>query len=400
MDKYWIGAGAGLLGLLLSQPAYGLGDQERGAAEGGEETSLLVPQAPLLSEIEQPYATVDAWLTAQAESAIAITDIQLNPTATGVDIILSTQGQVAPTTSTLGNALIVEIPNAVLTSDRFERAEPAEGIALITAENLPDNRVRIAITGNDAPPAVAVRSGLQSLVVGITPGIAAADISDEEAINIVVTAQKTPEDSQDVPISLTVIPQQTLEDAQINDLTGISRNTPNFSFFPTNAGGSDFSYYSIRGLNNFNFLVSQDSVGYYIDDVPFDFGAFLDVGLLDLERVEVLRGPQSTLYGRSSPAGVVNIISRAPTNVSEFRVAGSYGNYNFRDAQLSYSNALIPDQLSFRLAGAYRARDGVFQNQTLERSVGQQEQLLGRAQLLWTPSEEWSVSFNTYVSDA
>ncbi|NJL87503.1 MAG: TonB-dependent receptor [Leptolyngbyaceae cyanobacterium SM1_1_3] len=400
MIKYWIGMGAaGLFGLLLSQPANALDSQENSEV-GGDETSLLITQPPVLSEVEQPHTTVNEWLEAQAEGAIAITNIQLNTTETGVDIILETQRQVAPTTSTLGNALIVEIPNAVLTIERFEQAEPAAGIALITAENLPENRVRIAITGADAAPAVAVRSDLQSLIVGITPGIAAADVSDEEPISIVVTAQKTPEDPLDVPLSLTVIPQQTLEDAQINDLTGISRNTPNFSFFPTNAGGSDFSYYSIRGLNNFNFLVSQDSVGYYIDDVPFDFGAFLDLGLLDLERVEVLRGPQSTLYGRSSPAGVVNIISRAPTNVSEFRAAGSYGNYNFRDVQLSYSDALIPDQLAFRLAGAYRARDGVFQNQTLDRSVGQREQLLGRAQLLWTPSEEWNVSFNTYVNDA
>jgi outer membrane receptor protein involved in Fe transport len=206
----------------------------------------------------------------------------------------------------------------------------------------------------------------------------AQDEAGEEE-EIVVTAQKRPELSQNVPISLTVIPRQTLEDAQIDSFQKIANNTPNFSFFPTNAGGSDFSYYSIRGLNNFNFLVSQDSVGYYIDDVPFDFGAFLDLGLLDLERVEVLRGPQSTLYGRSSPAGVVNIISRPPTNTSEFRIAGGYGNYNLWEGQLSYSDAIIPDQLSFRLAGAYRARDGVFENATLNRSVGEREQILGRA---------------------
>ncbi|NEP55462.1 MAG: TonB-dependent receptor, partial [Symploca sp. SIO2G7] len=154
-----------------------------------------------------------------------------------------------------------------------------------------------------------------------------------------------------------------------------------------------------RGLNSFNFRVSQGSVGYYVDDVPLDYGGFLDLGLLDLEQVEVLRGPQSTLYGRSSPAGVVNITSRPPTNVSELRIAGGYGNYNFREAQLSYSNAIIPDQLAFRLAGAYRARDGVFDNETLNRTVGEQEKLLGRAQLLWTPSPEWSVSFNTYFND-
>ena len=124
MSKYWIGMGAaGLLGLLLSQSAYALDSQET-SEEGVDETSLLITEPTALSEVEQPYATVDEWLEAQTESAIAITNIQLNATETGVEIILETQGQVAPTTSTLGNALIVEIPNAVLTTERFEQVEP------------------------------------------------------------------------------------------------------------------------------------------------------------------------------------------------------------------------------------------------------------------------------------
>ncbi|MBE9014155.1 TonB-dependent receptor, partial [Pseudanabaenaceae cyanobacterium LEGE 13415] len=132
-------------------------------------------------------------------------------------------------------------------------------------------------------------------------------------------------------------------------------------------------------------------------DVPFDYGGFLDLGLLDLERVEVLRGPQSTLYGRSSPAGVVNIISRAPTNTPEVRIQGGYGSYNFREAQLTLSDAIVPNQLAFRLSGAYRAQDGFFRNAFLDRTVGDRNQLLGRAQLLWTPSKEWNISFNSYV---
>jgi iron complex outermembrane receptor protein len=71
-----------------------------------------------------------------------------------------------------------------------------------------------------------VRSELQSLTVGITPGIAAADVSDEDAINIVVTAEKTPEDPLDVPISLTVLTEDELEDAQINSIRDVAANTP------------------------------------------------------------------------------------------------------------------------------------------------------------------------------
>jgi len=360
-------------------------------------------QIPRLNEIERPATTIQEWLSQSptpvpdSPSPIQITGVQLNSTADGIDIILDTAvGEALDGfTFTEGNSLIVDIPNAQLQlpeGEEFSQENPVEGITSINVTNATSDSVRVTVTGTTGVPAGAVVASDRGLILSLTQQL-------EEEIEIVVTAQKRPEPAQEVPISLTVIPQETLEDAQIDSLQEIANNTPNFSFFPTNAGGSEFSYYSIRGLNNFNFLVSQDSVGYYVDDVPVDYGGFLDLGLLDLEQVEVLRGPQSTLYGRSSPAGVVNITSRPPTNVSELRIAGGYGNYDFREAQLSYSNAIIPDKLAFRVAGAYRARDGVFDNETLNRTVGEREKLLGRAQLLWTPSEEWSVSFNTYVND-
>lgn len=327
---------------------------------------------------------------------VPVIGVTLNSTPDGLEIVLETRGGeiLQGTTLIQGNSLITTIPNAQLQladGQTFQQDNPAPGIAAATVTTVDASTLQITVIGMDGAPEGTILPSPSGLVLSVLP------LDPEE--EVVVTAQKRPEPAQNVPISLTVIPRETLEDAQIDSFQEIANNTPNFRFFPTNAGGSDFSYYSIRGLNNFNFLVSQDSVGYYIDDVPFDFGAFLDVGLLDLERVEVLRGPQSTLYGRSSPAGVVNVISRAPTNVPEFRIAGSYGNYDFREGQISYSNAIIPDRLAFRLAGAYRARDGVFENVTLDRSVGEREQILGRAQLLWTPSKEWSVSFNTYASD-
>ena len=376
-------------------------NQEKLKPPNTSNSEFFITQIFPLNEIDRPATTIKEWLSQSStpvpdsQSPIQITGVRLNSKADGIDVILETVGSetLSGSTSTEGNNLIVDIPNAQLQlpeGNKFRQENPVEGITSIDVTNATPNSVRVIITGSTGVPVGTVVSGQQGLILSLT---------QQEEIEIVVTAQKRPEPAQEVPLSLTVISEQTLEDSQIDSFQEIANNTPNFSFFATNAGGSDFSYYSIRGLNNFNFLVSQDSVGYYIDDVPFDFGAFIDLGLLDLERVEVLRGPQSTLYGRSSPAGVVNIVSRGPTNASELRIAGGYGNYNFREAQLSYSNAIIPDRLAFRLAGAYRARDGVFENETLDRTVGEREQLLGRAQLLWTPSQEWSVSFNTYVND-
>lgn len=391
MINYLIGMSvAGILGLLLFQPAYAMENQET-SEEVVEDTSLVITQPNILNEIEHPYTTVGEWLEAQAESAIAITNIQLNTTETGVEVVLETQEQVTPTTYTIGNSLSIEIPNAVLRTDRFEQAEPAEGIALITAESLPENRVRVVITGTNASPTATVRAETQFLIVGITPRTATADVNNESAINIVVTAEKTPEDPLDVPISLTVLTTDELEDAQINSIRDIAANTPNFF---TSVGDRAFNFYSIRGISNSNFLV-RDSVGFYLDDVPIEYFHQLFPGdLFDLEQVEVLRGPQNTLYGRNSIAGVVNVTSRPPSEMLETQLGLEYGTYNQRRVQASISDTLIPDTLGFRLSGVYSARDGFTENTLLDEAANDQSDIAGRLNLLWTPSPDWSISFN------
>lgn len=426
-QQLWLVVLAGTFICLTIQPANaelestGIEDLEKNISVDERSKSTAVATTttvPLVQDQKQAFANVRELLTQDTQlkprqitempvrellaqdtqpKTRQITGVRINPTAQGLDLVVETMEGILPVITPLtdGNRITVDIPNTVLAlpnAQEFQSSTPKDGINSISVTQLNPTTVRIVVTAIESAPTVQVKSGDRSFTLSLTP------TSQEEEIVVTVTAQKRSEPAQDVPISLTVIPRQTLEDAQIDSFQKIANNTPNFSFFPTNAGGSDFSYYSIRGLNNFNFLVSQDSVGYYVDDVPYDFGAFLDLGLLDLERVEVLRGPQSTLYGRSSPAGVVNVISRPPTNTPEFRIAAGYGNYNLRETQFSYSDAIVPNQLAFRFAGAYRARDGVFKNETLNRTVGQNEQLLARTQLLWTPSKEWNVSFNTYVN--
>ena len=221
---------------------------------------------------------------------------------------------------------------------------------------------------------------------------------EEGILRIVVTAEKRPDDLQDVPVSLTVLTEDELEDSQIRTFQEIARNTPNFYFNPVNSAGSYFSFYSIRGIGNANFI-NRDAVGFYVDDIPYDYGGFLDFDLTDLAQVEVLRGPQNTLYGRSSAAGVVNATSRPPSEDFEVRAAAGYGNENTRDIQLSVSDTLIPDTLAFRLSGSYTAHDGFYENTFLDdNSVGEESSLSGRARLVWTPSPEWDISLTATAS--
>jgi iron complex outermembrane receptor protein len=173
-------------------------------------------------------------------------------------LVTQTGERLQGTISIRGNQLVTTISNAQLQlaeGQSFRRNSPVPSITSVVVTAIEPNSIQIIVTGTNSAPEGEIVSRPDGLTLSVLPAL-----PEEE---IVVTAQKRPEPAQNVPISLTVIPRQTLEDTQINALQGISDNAPNFSFFPTNAGGSDFAYYSIRGLNNFNFLVSQDSVGFY-----------------------------------------------------------------------------------------------------------------------------------------
>lgn len=113
----------------------------------------------------------------------------------------------------------------------------------------------------------------------------------------------------------------------------------------------------------------------------------------------MLRGPQSTLYGRNAEAGVVNIITRKPTNEFEFNGSVSYGNYDNLDLRAGASGPIVKDKLFYRLSGKYGSRDGYLKNTFLNEDVDYQSGGTGRAQLLWTPSEDWDISFNASVDD-
>lgn len=218
------------------------------------------------------------------------------------------------------------------------------------------------------------------------------DAEAEGTLRIVVTAEKTPEPVQDIPISITVLDQQELEDAAIDDFEDIARNTPNFSVF--DGSGSRYFYnYSIRGLGSNNFL-SRDAVSFYVDDVPYDYGGFIGLDLYDLERVEILRGPQSTLYGRSAFSGVVNVVTQPPTNDYEFGTTVQYGNFDDFEVQGNVSGPLIDDELFFRLSGSYDSRDGYFNNTFLNEDFASSSSGNGRLQLRWLPQEDWDITLS------
>jgi iron complex outermembrane receptor protein len=358
----------------------------------GANTNLLAEESVEQLQLNADRPVVKKRLQAQGDSAIAITDIRLNPTSSGVEVILETsEGQIISNTSTVGKTSVIDLPNATLNIDKFEQVNPVEGIALIKVETLPETKVRVTIVGTKASPSLEVETEERSLTITATVPKTATNPPQEQEIEIFVTAEKTPENPLNVPIGLTVLPKDVIEDAQINTIRDVAANTPNFF---TSVGDRAFNFYSIRGISNSNFLV-RDSVGFYLDDVPIEYyHQFFPGQLFDLQQVEILKGPQNTLYGRNSIGGVVNITSRPPSDVLEAELGLEYGTNNQRRIQASVSNMLIPDKLGFRLSGIYSARDGFSENTLLNEDANSQSDLGGRLNLLWTPAPDWSVSFN------
>ncbi|MEM6500732.1 MAG: TonB-dependent receptor [Cyanobacteria bacterium P01_C01_bin.89] len=225
---------------------------------------------------------------------------------------------------------------------------------------------------------------------------AAEDENDGGALRITVTAERKPEDQQDVPIGITTFTEQQIEDASIDSLNSTADRTPNFSFFSSGSRTSPF--YSLRGVSNFNAFV-RDGVGIFVDDVPYDFAGFIDQDLVDIERIEVLRGPQNILYGRSAAGGVVNVISRRPSNDFEVRAATSYASFDNSETQISLSGPIVEDRLLFRLAGSYSTREGYVENTFLNDDIDGGDAFTGRGQLLWTPTDQWEVTLNVSFGD-
>ena len=264
---------------------------------------------PLLSNSEQPATTVEEWIAQIEQSVIQVTGVQLNATETGLEIILETNEPLeVPSTSAVGNALITDIPNAVLAlpeGEEFQAANPTEEIALVSVTGLPNNRVRVAITGVDAPPTANLSVEASGLVIAVTPGTGVA-ATEDDAIQVVVTATRTEEDILNVPRSVTVVEREEIEEQ-----SRLNRNL--FEILGTTVPGFGPPNQSDRP--NAQSLRGREAL-ILIDGVPQDSNFFDSTGLSSfdpsiVERIEVVSGPTG-LYGSGASGGVVNIITRRP----------------------------------------------------------------------------------------
>ena len=207
---------------------------------------------------------------------------------------------------------------------------------------------------------------------------------------ITVTAQKQEENIQKVPISLSVLDSLNIEDRNINDVWDIMDNIPGLMNFDT--GMSDiFAQPSMRGITAPS-TTFNTSVGLYVDGAPVFSSPGFATNLVDIERIEVLRGPQGTLYGKNTEAGAINIITYKPNNELRGKISTKIGEDNKRMLTASISGPILEDRLYFSLSGQREKKDGFLKNDNLGGYDDDRDRLYGRGQLRWTPNDNWDIS--------
>jgi iron complex outermembrane receptor protein len=273
----------------------------------------------------------------------------------------------------------------------------------------------------------AIRRGSTSLliaagiVVGAPPVIAQQGAGALE--EVIVTARYREEALQDTPLAITAI---TAEDIQVRGFTSayeIGYAIPNASLRPAQAAFGNTMTAYIRGIGQYDFIAEfEPGVGIYIDDVyhPFTMGSMID--LLDLERVEVLRGPQGTLFGRGSLGGAIRYVSKKPQGDNTGFIQATGGSYDRIDLRAGYDFSILEDQLFARITGVSKSRDGyqdvydfhcahpnlagTIPQQVFNRTGGCKTGTQGgedvqaiRGTLRWVPQEDFEVTVSTDFND-
>ncbi|NVE94343.1 TonB-dependent receptor [Altererythrobacter lutimaris] len=236
-------------------------------------------------------------------------------------------------------------------------------------------------------------TGISGLAIWATPSIAfAKDTDSDKAADdnvIIVTAAKRQATLQETPIAVSVTTAERIEDAQVRDLLDLQTLTPSLRVNQTSL--SSVTVFSIRGFGNGGANPGiEPSVGVFVDGVYRSRAASQISDLPDLQRVEVLNGPQSTLFGKNASAGIISIVTREP----QFEYGGvaelSYGNFDAVVAKASVTGP-ISDTVAFSLGGNYNRRDGYIEDIIIDQDINNRDRFGLRGQLLFKPSADFKL---------
>ncbi|MEL6440938.1 MAG: TonB-dependent siderophore receptor [Cyanobacteria bacterium J06621_8] len=333
--------------------------------------SALVWVSPVVAETDLARVSKSASdLLAQGETRV--TGVEVVPTESGLELILKTAAgseRLVPLIVPEENDLVIDILNATLAfsiRNGVTELDPAPGIELITVTQVDPNSIQVRITGTDQTPSAEILGGSDDLVLSITPETATAD--EEDQIDIIatgqveedsykvdqsnITATRTETPLRDIPQSIQVIPRKVIEDQNVirigDALRNVSGVLPQRDF-----GGSNFRF-STRGFEDTRLLRNGIRTGRR----PFSLATSPNT----IERIEVLKGPSSVVFGPSEPGGLINLITKQPEKEASYDFEFRTGSFDFFEPSIDFTGPLTGDEkLTYRLNISYQS-DGLFRN--------------------------------------
>jgi len=220
---------------------------------------------------------------------------------------------------------------------------------------------------------------------------AVPDSPQQYAGDIVVTAQKREQRLNDVGMSITAVSGKDLAAQGVTEVSQLAKVEPSLQFSPSNLGTP---VYTIRGVGYFEqSLAATPAVSIYQDEVPFTYPVMTRGAMMDVERVEILKGPQGTLYGQNATGGLVNFIAAKPTDTPEMGMTLGWSRFNLFDVS-AYASGPLTDTLRVRVAGQTQQGGAWQRSVTRGEKLGDKNLRIGRLLLDWEPTAGFRAHLN------
>ncbi|MGM3306414.1 TonB-dependent siderophore receptor [Anabaena sp. WFMT] len=359
-----------------------------------EDSQKPISKISQLSDIEKPATNIKQWL---AQSLIQITGVKSQTTDKGIEVILETNqsDQLQLTNKSEGNSYIIDIPNSQLrlpSGNTFRQEKPNVGISEITVTNLDANTIRITVTGETGAPQVELFDDDAGLVFGVVPSVTNTptpqteptppepqpssetqpeepSAQSDEPIELVVTGEqnryRVPNAStgtrtdtliRDIPQTIQVVPEEVIRDQRVTRLRDALLNVGGVIQDGGFGGGID--QLGIRGFFGGGILV---------DGFKDGRGGIRETA--NVERIEVLKGPASVLYGGVEPGGVINLVTKQPLRDPYYNAEFSVGSFSTFRPSIDISGPINSDKtLLYRLNSVYESSEGFRDfNQNIQR---------------------------------
>ena len=333
---------------------------------------------------------------------------------------LAVPGALCPMTSSAAEIAMAnfDIPAQPL-RDALIAFSRQSGLQVIIATDLESSAISVPLKGKfamtEALEALLAGHGLESVFTGqgtvtvrrstrkLTSAVSPLPASSAERRapdpvvaleQIIVTAQRREERLLDVPISLSVLPDTALERLQINDVGALQYAVPNMTATPW-PGTPARTTITMRGqVEPDRFPTVDPAVGVYLDGVYVARMGGANLALIDMERVEVLRGPQGTLYGRNTLGGAINLIPKRPDTTFAAELTAAAGNYDRRDLEAIVNVPLGSDGHAVRVAASHTEHSGYGRNTLLDLDLNEDDTDYLRAQLRLVHADRWDLNFS------